>query len=52
VTLFAGDTISVFTDEVGHTTEKAIPPIVGGFMPMLRQLVDSARLSRGRPGAK
>jgi lysophospholipase L1-like esterase len=52
VSLFAGDTISAFTDEVGHTTEKAIPPIVGGFLPVLRQLVDSARVSRSRPAPK
>jgi lysophospholipase L1-like esterase len=41
VSLFAGDTISVFTDNQGHNTEKAIPPIVAGFFPALKALVDS-----------
>ena len=49
--LFAGDTSSVFTDPIGHTTEKAVLPIVAGFFPALRQLVDSARLSRSRARA-
>jgi lysophospholipase L1-like esterase len=49
--LFAGDTSSVFTDPIGHTTEKAVLPIVAGFFPVLSQLVDSARLSRTRARA-
>jgi lysophospholipase L1-like esterase len=49
--LFAGDTSSVFTDPIGHTTEKAVLPIVAGFFPALSQLVDSARLSRSRARA-
>lgn len=43
ISLFANDTISVFTDELGHNTEKAIPTIVDGFLPQLRALVDSTR---------
>jgi hypothetical protein len=46
--LFAGDTSSVFSDALGHTTEKAVLPIVAGFLPALRQLVDSARISGRR----
>ncbi len=49
--LFAGDTISVFTDQLGHTTEKAVLPIVAQFFPTLRTLVDSARASRAHERA-
>ncbi len=45
--LFDGDTSSVFTDALGHTTEKAVPPIVAGFLPALRQMVDSGRAGGG-----
>ena len=43
--LFTGDTISVFSDNIGHNTEKAIPAIVDGFYPRLIALVDSARVA-------
>lgn len=39
--LFVGDTSSVFVDNSGHNTEKAIPKIVNGFFPSLSMLVDS-----------
>jgi hypothetical protein len=37
--LFKGDTVPVFTDQVGHNTEAAIPAIVGGFFPTLESVV-------------
>jgi len=37
--LFKGDTLPVFTDQVGHNTEAAIPVIVGGFWPALESVV-------------
>jgi hypothetical protein len=46
-TLFANDTTSVFTDQIGHNTEKAIPGIVSGFYPQLAALLDSVRVSPG-----
>jgi hypothetical protein len=44
--LFKGDTLPVFTDQVGHNTEAAIPVIVGGFFPTLESVL---RVSRNRP---
>jgi hypothetical protein len=44
--LFAGDTISVFTDRIGHTTEKAVPTIVGAFFPQVWTMVDSIRAAK------
>jgi lysophospholipase L1-like esterase len=41
--LFAYDTASVFTDDIGHTTEKAVPVIVDGFLPQLSRIVDAQR---------
>jgi hypothetical protein len=38
--LFKGDTISVFSDEIGHNTEKAIPYIVDAFYPNLLALAE------------
>jgi lysophospholipase L1-like esterase len=49
--LFAGDTSSVFADALGHTTEKAVLPIVGRFLPVLTELVDSARVPGRRSRA-
>jgi len=37
--LFAGDTTNVFSDHIGHNTEVAIPKIVDGFWPQLRDAV-------------
>jgi hypothetical protein len=37
--LFKGDTLPVFTDQVGHNTEGAIPTIVGGFWPTLQSAI-------------
>ncbi len=45
-TLFAGDTSSVFLDEIGHNTEKSIAAIVAGFYPVLAMLADSSRAHR------
>jgi len=47
--LFAGDTLDVFTDGIGHNTEKAIPRIVDGFYPLARAMADSARRDAGAP---
>lgn len=41
VGLFAGDTLPVFTDIIGHNTEVSIPTIVDGFWPALRDAVAS-----------
>ena len=37
--LFRGDTLSAFTDRIGHNTEAAVPTIVDGFWPALQTLV-------------
>ena len=51
ISLFANDTSSVFTDELGHNTEKAIPTIVDGFVSQIRALVDSSRAAGRRSRA-
>jgi hypothetical protein len=38
---FAGDTIAVYSDQIGHNTENAIPPIVDTFWPTLRSAVQA-----------
>jgi lysophospholipase L1-like esterase len=48
ISLFANDTSSVFLDEIGHNTEKAIPTIVDAFVPQLLALVDSSRVAGRR----
>ena len=44
---FRGDTSSVFTDALGHYTEKAIPTIVDGFWPQLSAMIDSMHARGG-----
>ena len=44
--LFKGDTLPVFTDQVGHNTEVAIPAIVGGFFPALESAVQQRGKAR------
>jgi hypothetical protein len=39
--LFAGDTLPVFTDQIGHNTEVAIPVIVEGFWPTLKSVMQT-----------
>lgn len=41
--LFAGDTMAVFTDRIGHNTEASVPRIVDAFWPMLRSVVEQRR---------
>ncbi|MBI3790199.1 MAG: SGNH/GDSL hydrolase family protein [Gemmatimonadetes bacterium] len=41
-TVFRGDSMAVFTDRTGHTTESAVPAIVDAFWPVL------ARVTRER----
>jgi lysophospholipase L1-like esterase len=36
---FAGDTVSAYSDQVGHNTELAVPGIVDAFWPTLRTVV-------------
>ena len=43
--LFRGDTIPVWTDPIGHSTEAAVPKIVDAFWPRLEAAV-SQRLAR------
>jgi len=38
---FAGDTIPVYSDQIGHNTEAAIPQIVDAFWPTLRSAVQA-----------
>lgn len=49
--LFAGDTSSVFIDNIGHNTEKSIPGIVAGFLPRLTAAIDSIVSVRRRTGS-
>jgi lysophospholipase L1-like esterase len=37
---FTGDTIPVYSDQVGHNTELAVPGIVDAFWPALRSVVE------------
>jgi lysophospholipase L1-like esterase len=39
--LFQGDSLPVFTDQVGHNTERSIPAIVDGFWPTLKAAVEA-----------
>jgi hypothetical protein len=39
VSLFTGDTVSVFVDQVGHNAEQSVPAIVESFWPALQQAV-------------
>lgn len=43
---FEGDTIAVYSDQVGHNTENAVPGIVDTFWPTLRSAVQ-AKLKAG-----
>ena len=45
---FAGDTIPVYSDQIGHNTEAAIPQIVDAFWPTLRSAVQ-AKLKTAAP---
>jgi hypothetical protein len=38
--LFRDDSLPVFTDQVGHNTERAIPTIVDGFWPTLKTAIE------------
>jgi hypothetical protein len=38
--LFRGDSLPVFTDQVGHNTEAAIPVIVDAVWPTLKAVVE------------
>jgi hypothetical protein len=49
--LFAGDTISVFSDEIGHNTEKSIPTIVNGFYRQLAAAIDALSSKRSAPSS-
>ena len=44
---FERDTLPVFSDQIGHNTEEAIPPIVDTFWPVLRTAV-SAKLAKAK----
>ncbi len=46
--LFAGDTMSVYTDWLGHNTEASIPRIVDTFWPALQTATRDA-IARRRP---
>ena len=46
-TLFTGDTMSVFTDRIGHSTETSVPVIVDAFWPLVRRAIE-ARLATGK----
>jgi hypothetical protein len=46
-TLFRDDTMAVYIDRIGHTTETAVPRILDSFWPQLQAAVES-RLARGR----
>lgn len=48
--LFAGDTLSVFVDQIGHTTEQAIPRIEDVFWPVLAGMLAAPPLLRGASG--
>ncbi len=41
--LFAGDTMSVFVDRIGHNTEASVPKIVDSFWPVLEAAVQRSR---------
>lgn len=48
--LFTGDTMAVFVDRIGHTTEASVPGILDGFWPavqaaVLHQRAQSVRIS-------
>ena len=43
--LFAGDTMSVFVDRIGHNTEASVPRIVDAFWPALAAAVQRSRSS-------
>lgn len=45
--LFRGDTLAVYTDDIGHNTETAIPRIVDTFWPALERAVRPAIARRG-----
>jgi lysophospholipase L1-like esterase len=44
ISLFAGDTMSVFVDRIGHTTEASVPKIVDAFWPALEAAVNRSRV--------
>jgi hypothetical protein len=43
--LFSGDTMLVFTDDIGHNTEKSIPQIVDGFLPRIAELTEAPHVT-------
>jgi hypothetical protein len=43
VTLFKGDTLAVFVDQVGHNTEQSVPAIVDSFWPALRAAISATK---------
>jgi hypothetical protein len=47
--LFAGDSLPVYVDQIGHTTEGAVPRIVDAFWPELARAVGAASRSPGTP---
>lgn len=44
--LFRGDSIAVYTDEIGHNTEASIPRIVDAFWPALERAIQPALARR------
>jgi hypothetical protein len=42
-TLFKGDTLAVFVDQVGHNTEQSVPAIVDSFWPALQAAVSGTK---------
>jgi hypothetical protein len=39
--VFDTDTLTAYTDAVGHNTERAVPSIVDGFAPAVFRLIDT-----------
>jgi lysophospholipase L1-like esterase len=50
--LFRDDSLPVFTDQVGHNTERSIPTIVDGFWPTLKAAIEARGKQVAPTGAR